>query len=524
MGTESSVVVRWRTDSTVSDVDTRVWYGTQLDIATMMTVDDATLTSEHEVNITGLTANTKYFYVVGTSTGMLSTLDSSYYFKTSPAIGTKQPIRIYAIGDFGEGNNKGPMIKDGYLNYLNGRHSDVWLWLGDNAYDSGRDDEYQTNVFDVYPDVFKNTILYPAPGNHDYGQTHPVVSLGAGPYFANFTMPTNGESGGLASGTEKYYSYDYGNVHFISINSEEYDFNIGFGGVTIDHDPAMLTWLENDLAANTNTDWVIAYMHQPPYSRGTHTELDQSLTAVDGAVMRAVRDHIIPILESYGVDLVLNGHSHAYERSYLLFGNYGSDSPHPIDSTIVDGGTGSLSDGTPYLKLTTGPNPNRGTVYAVVGCSAKTGNLGSDGQLDHPLMYASGYEGGSLVIEVDGDQLDAFLIDSLGGVYDDFTIIKNGLVVPSVPEIDMEIDQIAVFPNPFDQELTIKYTLEKNENLSLDIIDLSGKKVYTIVSGKQAAGDYSYTINAEKTGLVVGAYLLQFKTEGALKVQKTIRL
>ena len=104
MGTENSVTVRWRTDSTMSTVDSKVWYGTMLDTALMMKAVDTTLASEHEVNITGLAANTKYFYAVGTSMELLQNLDSTYYFQSSPPLGTKQPIRIWAIGDFGEGD------------------------------------------------------------------------------------------------------------------------------------------------------------------------------------------------------------------------------------------------------------------------------------------------------------------------------------------------------------------------------------------------------------------------------------
>ncbi|HIN39019.1 MAG TPA: metallophosphoesterase, partial [Flavobacteriales bacterium] len=59
LGTSSSVVVRWRTD--ISS-DTKVWYGTQLDIATMVSVIDASATTEHELNITGLQTGTRYFY------------------------------------------------------------------------------------------------------------------------------------------------------------------------------------------------------------------------------------------------------------------------------------------------------------------------------------------------------------------------------------------------------------------------------------------------------------------------------
>ena len=56
---------------------------------------------------------------------------------------------------------------------------------------------------------------------------------------------------------------------------------------------------------------MIAYWHQPPYTKGTH-DSDTEIMCIE------MRQNIMPILEQYGVDLVLNGHSHGYERSYLI--------------------------------------------------------------------------------------------------------------------------------------------------------------------------------------------------------------
>jgi len=587
----------------------------------MAKADDATLVTEHEINITGLSANTKYYYAIGTSTNLLAGPDSNMYFQTSPTAGTKQPIRVWAIGDFGEGNTNQAAVRDAYLNYTSGKHTDVWVWMGDNAYDDGRDNEYQTNVFDMYPNIFQNTVVWPSPGNHDYGSAHPVNPLGAGPYFSNFTMPTNAEAGGTASGDEGYYSFDYGNVHFISINSEDYTYTILLD-VVIDHSPTMLTWLQNDLAANTNKDWIIAYLHATPYSEGTHSENytgADPIKKIDGSVMRAVRDDIVPILESYGVDVFLAGHSHCYERSYLMYGNYGSESSFTPDSTILSSTSGSASDGTPYVKYTNGPDANKGTVYSVIGCSAKIGDLGSDAQLDHPLHYTGAYELGSMVLEINDNRLDAYFIDTTGNVFDEFTIIKDTLnanIAPianddlvntdtstsvlvnvqlndgdpngdpmtttivsgpnngtaSVTGIDINytpnpgfagIDTIvysvcdngnpslcdtasiiitvtagyvsvkpdayfasdlSVFPNPFSGQLKVEYVLENPDFVSLDIYNLTGQKVHTIVNEKQTKGSYSYTIDTDKTGLVKGLYLLQFKTKSSSKVRKTIRL
>ena len=80
--------------------------------------------------------------------------------------------------------------------------------LGDNAYFSGTDQEYQAAVFDTYPTILRNTFLWSTRGNHEVNE--PV-------YYGAFTLPTAGEGGGLASGTEAYYSFDYGNIHFIAI-------------------------------------------------------------------------------------------------------------------------------------------------------------------------------------------------------------------------------------------------------------------------------------------------------------------
>ena len=98
------------------------------------------------------------------------------------------------------------------------------------------DADYQTAVFDTYTDILKRTALWSTIGNHDTaGSTAPPASL---PYYMMMTLPQNGEAGGVPSGTEDYYSFDYGNIHFICLDS-----------MTSDRSPTgpMLTWLQNDL-------------------------------------------------------------------------------------------------------------------------------------------------------------------------------------------------------------------------------------------------------------------------------------
>ncbi|PCH93458.1 MAG: hypothetical protein COB85_07050, partial [Bacteroidetes bacterium] len=547
---------------------------------------------------------------------------SNQYFETSPDLGdSSKTVRMWIIGDYGGGNTNQANVRDAYLEFNNGKHMDVLLTLGDNAYDDGRDDEYQTTVFDMYPNIFRNTVIWPSPGNHDYGSAHPITPLGAGPYFDNFTMPANAEAGGLASGTESYYSFDYGNVHFISINTEEYAYNYTFPlTVTIDHLPAMLTWLEDDLAANTNKDWIIAYLHATPYSRGTHTESYSGtdlIKIIDGSVMRSTRDYMVPILENYGADVVFGGHSHVYERSYLVYGNYEAGGTYPPDSMVINAGSGIASQCAAYKKSSTGPNPNRGTVYCVVGCSAKTGDLGSDNQLDHELHFKAAYELGSMVIEVNDNRLDAFFIDTSGAIFDEFTIIKdgtinnapvavddaastdtstlvsvkvllndndcngdsltatistgpsNGTAVANGGSIDytpnsgfsgidsfmyvicdngtpvmcdtatvaitvtpgfvgmadmLSLNEFSIYPNPFTNSFEVEYEIASSGFVSLEIYNMVGQKISSIVSQDQKRGRYKYTIDEFQIGPTTGTYLIHFNTQNSSIVKRIVRL
>src|SRR5437867_4787164 len=299
-GTPTSITVRWRTDV---QTDSCVRYGTALSSLTSQTCE-TTLTTEHAVELSSLLHNTKYFYSIGTSEGAIAGGDSTYFFFASPRTGKAKPTRIWVIGDSGTAGRQARAVRDVYLPFTRTRHTDLWLMLGDNAYSDGTDIEYQKAVFTLYPMVLKNTVLWSTFGNHD---AHTADSASqSGPYYDIFTLPKDGEAGGMASGTKAYYSFDYGNIHFVCLDSVESDRSPS---------GAMLTWLKADLAA-TKQDWRIAFWHYPPYSKGSHdSDIDVPLGQM--------RQYAVPLLESYGVDLVLSGHSHSYDRSYLLNGHYG---------------------------------------------------------------------------------------------------------------------------------------------------------------------------------------------------------
>ena len=108
---------------------------------------------------------------------------------------------------------------------------------------------------------------------------------------------------------------------------------------------AMLAWLRADLAA-ASAPWIVAYWHHPPYTKGSHDSDAEPQLA-------QMRERFLPVLEAHGVDLVLTGHSHAYERSFLIDGHYGpSDTLAP--SMVLDGGDGRPGGDGAYEKPNVG--------------------------------------------------------------------------------------------------------------------------------------------------------------------------
>ena len=148
---DTRVVLRWRTTSSDSS---RVSYGSS--IGNLNTQVDLTgLRTEHEVVITGLAANTKYFYAVGSVSGSIEAgNDTGHYFITAPEVGSSRKIRIWAIGDAGTGKPAQDDVRDAYYN-LDDAETDVVLALGDNAYSDGTESDYTNNFLNVYNGLLK---------------------------------------------------------------------------------------------------------------------------------------------------------------------------------------------------------------------------------------------------------------------------------------------------------------------------------------------------------------------------------
>ncbi|HTL52282.1 MAG TPA: metallophosphoesterase, partial [Planctomycetota bacterium] len=169
-------------------------------------------------------------------------------------------------------------------------------------------------------------------------------------------------------------------------------------------------------------NWIVAFWHHPPYSKGSH-DSDKEGKLIE------MREQALPLLEAGGVDLVLSGHSHAYERSILLDGHYGK-SATLIDGMKKDKGDGRVDGDGAYKKAHATPTAHEGAVYVVAGSSGKH----DGGALNHKAMFLALDELGSMVIDINGNCLDATFLEP-GKVGDTFRIIKGGNGKDTTPPV-----------------------------------------------------------------------------------------
>jgi len=481
---QNSITIRWRTDIPTTS---KVSYGTSPGSLTQ-SVTDNTSTTEHIVTLTGLSTNTLYYYSVGSTTQVLQG-DANNYFKTMPVVGSTEKIRVLAMGDMGNNSTNQVNVRNAYLNFNGSNYTDAWILLGDNAYQNGTDGEYQTNFFNIYQgSLTKNHVLWPAPGNHDYANSSARQADHLIPYYDMFTLPSSGQAGGVSSGTEAFYSYNYGNIHFVALDS--YGWETGNTRLYDTLGPQVV-WLKQDLAANTQP-WTVVYFHHPPYTKGSHNS-DTETELIN------MRERVVRILERYKVDLVLNGHSHSYERSYLINGHYG------LENTFVPG-THSLStssakyDGTvnscTYIKSSA--DVVNGIVYAVVGSAGQLG--GTTTGYPHDAMYYSNVtNGGTLFFEVEGNRLDAKWICADGVIRDNFTIMKDvnktiSLTIPAGTPTELTASWIG------------NYSWNTGETTRTIIVSPVVNTTYTVNDGLSCLSDvFNITVSGAGRNIITNA-------------------
>jgi len=179
-------------------------------------------------------------------------------------------VRFVAIGDTGSGSKKQHDVASVLLKSYQTFPFDFVLMMGDNLYGGEGPKDYKRKFEDVYKPLLDNQVkFYATLGNHD----EPAQR-----FYQHFNM-----------GGKEYYRFKKGNVAFYSLNSNYMD-------------KKQIEWLQGELAKDTS-EWKICFFHHPPYSSGGKHGSDKEL-----------REIVEPIFLSHGVNVVVAGHDHFYER------------------------------------------------------------------------------------------------------------------------------------------------------------------------------------------------------------------
>jgi len=306
----------WQSDSSESDavIEYRLTgsENTQTIGATdKVFTDDGSTTYIHEATLTGLTPKTKYEYRVGYGNDRRS---DWYSLETAGA--SVYDVLIYPDSQSGDYSGWEQLVKDSA--HRNPRTA-LYISMGDLVDNGEQDYQWRTWLNSIRP-LSANVPLAPTLGNHemytlDWKMREPRA------YLNYFDVPPNGNE----TFNRRYYSYDFGDVHYVVLDTMLYESNHEDNHDT--HHPDLydveVQWLRQDLAANTKK-WTVVLMHRDPFQYAfDRPDASRAAGFDDEGVL------FMPIFDEFNVDLVLSAHLHSYRnRGHVR--NFERDASGPL--------------------------------------------------------------------------------------------------------------------------------------------------------------------------------------------------
>ncbi len=307
--------------------------------------------NRHTAVLTGLAPGTVYEYAVGNGTD--DTWSKTATFKTAPS--GAEPFTFVYMGDAQNGlDTWGNLVQKAYAEEP---EAAFYIMAGDLV-NRGNERADWDSLFQNAAGVYDHRPVVPAIGNHEcQGEQGPWM------YLELFDLPENGPAG---LPPERAYAFHYSNALFVVLDS-----NLPAESQT--------EWLEEQLAA-TEATWKFVVYHHPAYSSGPRR---------DNADIRALWG---TLFDKYHVDLALQGHDHAYLRTWPM-----------RDQKRVD-------------------SPSEGTIYIVSVSGTKFYEQGEFDYTEFGMTNVSTYQ--VLDIQIDGNRLAYKAYDIEGSVRDEFVIEK----------------------------------------------------------------------------------------------------
>ena len=354
-------------------------------------------------------------------------------FQTAKSPGSKT-FTFIAAGDSRHHSRNWRMVANSM------KKADFVLFTGDLVND-GNKGKYWEDWFKQGKIMNENMVVYHTYGNHD------------GTY-ENFTRQF------VLPGNERYYSFNYGNALFICLDSDDPE------------NPDQLDWLRKTLIKNQEQTWKIVFFHKPFYTCGGH-EYD----------MHPYYNTWWKIFDNHGVDLILNGHAHNYQRAFPI--NRNSDTLAPV--------------------LVYGSKAGQGR------CQVVTGGAGAPLYRINPSIWFANVQtvNHHCRIDVQGKSLRLRATKTDGSLIDDFTLSKDTLdTSDNLFTENAAIKDIKLLKTPSENNLEITVNTTPKDDVTIIIYDKDGntkiKKLFNKVPS-----NFKYTYDT--SSLPEGHYYLQVK-------------
>ncbi|MCK5134229.1 MAG: metallophosphoesterase family protein [Bacteroidales bacterium] len=376
---DDGITIMWET---VYPSYGKILYGTdnQLD---QTIIEESIPSVMHEITLSGLDKDQNYYYKV-----VVENLSSQVYsFHTKKPV--EAPIKFIIYGD----SRSYPKVHENLVKLMVEEKPDFIVNVGDVVTTGARLNEWIDEHFYPIRHISGNVPTYISIGNHEYGGYHETKVVP--PFEERVHNPVNS-----TGSNEYFFSFDYGNSHFIFLDPNKADSPYG---ERISPGSQQYNWFLNDVRkAKENSEWIFVFLHQPPYSECW------SGGYYDGEPV--LRKEIVPIIEANNVDIVFAGHTHDYERG-LPHPPYDPETGSGNNAVyVITGGGGSNLDNHKYKEWEQIDLPDH---------PATTDN----DDTDEGEYYLYHY----VVIEIDGTELKYKAVKmngdgSYGGIFDSFEL------------------------------------------------------------------------------------------------------
>lgn len=275
-----SVEILWKTDQPAPSW-VELWPEGTIDKRVYLSTVPVTM---HQMRIPNLEPDSRYTYQVGSEAEPLS---DPATFRTFPA-GGGAPFDFVVYGDHRNNPEAHFAVAEAIRRNTAPRFIlDTGDFTGDGEHAT---DFWDEQFFTPASELMRQFCLFPVIGNHEAGRRHPRIPFR---YLENFSVPTEN------SGTEYYYSFDYGDAHFCMIDVYTEDFAEG---------SKQYAWIKQDLRQSDKI-WKFAVMHYPIYIHRKGPSVSYG--------NEAIREHLVPLFKRYGVTMTFSGDSHFYQRSQV---------------------------------------------------------------------------------------------------------------------------------------------------------------------------------------------------------------